>query len=406
MQNAQKSIVLIGNDPGAISGVSLALREMPGVTLDERQATLSELNGTAIKLASRNDLIIFQTDFGSEGELDAIAGLRAGLNGNATLLALTNESASLADVRRLTRAGVDDVLPDTISPEELAEQIARLSRRNEAPVTATAAPQIIRGKVISVAKAQGGVGSTTVAVNLADELLGRTGMLKKVSHNRVVVVDLDLQFGAVANFLDVPPSDALYELAMDGAEPDATFLSQSLTELPSGLSVLAAPSRFAPLEALKPTQIARLIELLQGQFDYVVVDMPRALVDWLSPILEKSDRMLMVTDSTVPSIRQARRLIDFFTEDNLSLQIDIVINNEKKPLVQASHHVEASKVLERPFNHWIPDDPRAAREAMDRGAPLTAVAGRSSLSKGIHRLGRDLMASLKQQPGQASTTKA
>jgi pilus assembly protein CpaE len=69
------------------------------------------------------------------------------------------------------------------------------------------------------------------------------------------------------------------------------------------------------------------------------------------------------------------------------------MSQEQKPLIRSSHHVEASKLLERPFRHWIPFDPRAARKAADRGTPLSAV-GSSPLSKSISALGRDTLAEL------------
>ena len=64
---------------------------------------------------------------------------------------------------------------------------------------------------------------------------------------------------------------------------------------------------FNYFEALKPEHVESLISILKERFDYVVLDLPRALVDWLAPLLDATDRMLLVTDSAVPSIRQARR---------------------------------------------------------------------------------------------------
>ncbi len=105
----------------------------------------------------------------------------------------------------------------------------------------------------------------------------------------------------------------------------------------------------------------------------------------------------------MPSIRQARRLIDFYTEENLDLNVEIVINNEKKPVIKARHHIEASRILERPFVHWLPEDPKAAREATDRGQPLSMAAKRSALAKSIIKLGRATVVELaKKEENQAA----
>ena len=311
------------------------------------------------------------------------------------MFALTDTDISLAEARRLIRAGVDEVLTYPVSPHELQEHVERWTR--SAPLMVlpeTGSYNRRAGKVITVARARGGIGATTLAVNLADRLVNRAGFFKKRPTNKVALVDFDIQFGAIASFLDLEAKDALFRMAMEGIRPDATFLHQSMSKTPGGLSVLTAPTRFAPLDALKPYQVALILDLLRADFDYVVVDLPQSLVDWIAPILERTNQLLLVTDSTVPSIRQARRLIDFYTEENPGLQIEIVVSHEKKPLITSSVQTEAKKILERPFKHWLPYDPAAARAAVDRGVPLSAISGRSPLAKAVNALGRASMTTL------------
>lgn len=396
MTATTKSIMLISGEAKDKTGLGAALTAIPGVNLEQRKSTLEKLNGASVDLAGKHDVIIIRVSDASDKEIETIQNLKAGLGEGAVLLALTNEETSLAGVRRLTHAGVTEVVPDTISGEELGSVIERLTRKEMVVI-----PEMLRqaiptrhGRVVTIAQARGGIGSTLVAVNLADRLLDRAGVFRKATRNRVALVDLDIQFGAIGTFLDVEPNEALYSLAMEHGEPDEMFVEQAMVHLENGLSVLAAPSAFAPLEALRPTQVKKIIEILRDNYDYVVIDIPRALVDWIAPVLELTDQMYLVTDSSVPSIRQARRLIDFYTEDNLNLKIDIVIGQEKRPVVKGKHHAEAAKVLERSFEHWLPFDPRAARESVDQGKPLSQVAGRSPLTRAIARLGKDTISAL------------
>lgn len=392
MDKTTSSIVLIAKDPDLSAEVASMLRGMRNVTVEERSATLSEMNGTAVKLAAGHDVVIFRTDAVGENDLAAIRALSKARPAGV-LLALADADISLADARSLTRAGVNEVLPYPVSAEEMHEHVARWTERApvqpaiQAPVQ-TGGGGTRLGKVIAVSQARGGVGATTLAVNLADRLLDRGGLLRKQARHSVALVDLDIQFGAVASFLDIAPNDALYTLAMDGTVPDAEFVQRALTELPNGLSVLTAPARFAPMEALSGEQVGKIIDLLRQDHDYVVVDLPRTLVEWVGPVLARTDRLFLVTDSAVPSVRQARRLMDFYLDDNPALSIDVVINHEKKPMMLRRHHAEAARVLERPLETWIPYDPAAAREAIDRGAPLSVAAGRSPLAKAIGGLGR------------------
>lgn len=394
MAEKSKSIALVSTNPKDLAGVSSALKKLEDITLEECTGTLAELNGSSVDLASTHDLIIFRADATNEKDFEAIKAICSDRDKRSKLLAMSSDSTSLADVQKLRRAGVNDVVPDSVTEEELRELIESATRYPVPAIVHVTTEAQPLGKVIAVAKARGGIGSSMIAANLADSLLDKKGRGKNETMNRVALIDLDMQFGSIGSLLDMPPNSALYDLAEDRNSPDWTFLEQALVRHEHGFKVLTAPAQFAPLDALTNEQVSRLVELLSQKFDYVVIDLPRALVSWLAPLLEHTDRMLLVTDSSVPSVRQARRLIDFFTEDNLDLAIDIVINHEKKPLIQGRHHTEASKVLERPFQHWIPDDMKAAKEAVDRGKPLSMVAKRSAMARAINRLGRSTIAEL------------
>lgn len=390
-RSKNKSVLLIANDASIVSQIDHAIAEIPKHDLETQLGTLSGLNGRAVEFAKANDLIVFETNGERQSDLDAMSTLRDELDQEVKIIAVTKDDITLAEARRITRAGADEVLTYPFDLEDLRDQVTRLTSPNplvvvQQPATGSTAP----AAVIAVCKASGGIGATTVAVNLANQLQGKTGMIKKSAQRRVVLVDLDLQFGAVASFVDVDPSDCLYRLAEDGTTPDATYLQQSIVTSKCGVDVLAAPLRFAPLNSLTAQQIEAMIELLQVEYDYVVVDLPQALVEWLSPVLEKADRLMMVTSCTVPAIRQARRLIDFYTTDNIGLPIDIVVNHEKKPVIKGGAYKEAENVLERPLRYWLPTDLRTARAAVDRGEPLQEVSGRSALTRAMGHMTKAL----------------
>ena len=392
---SSNSILLISADEDVSKAVGDAIEAIEGVNLTRENASVSKLNGTAVKMAADNDIVIFATDPSNAADLSAIEVLTAQRGPETTYLALTDGDLPLSKVRALSRSGVDDVLPYPMSAEELNELVGSiLEEKRKAFEEKYSGDNAARGRLIAVQQARGGVGSTTIAVNLADQLLQRKGALKKSAENRVVIVDLDIQFGTVGDFLDIDEQEGLMQLASESFLPDAMWVEQSITKLDSGLSVLAAPQSFAPLEALQPAQIEALIQTLKTMYDYVVIDLPRALVSWIEPILAEADQLMIVTDMSVPSVRATRRLMDFVLADNVDLAIEIVINHEKKPMFRAEHHKEASKALDMPFNHWIADDPKAARQAVDYGKPLSEVAGRSDIAKGIAALAKATLQAL------------
>ncbi len=393
------SILLISSDEKIFSSVGDALEDIEGTKVNREDASVSKLNGAAVEMASNHDIVIFATDPGNAADLSAIEVLTDNRGENTIYLALTDGDLPLSKARALTRAGVDDVLPYPASNEEIVEQVNEWIEKRKSGIEEKYTSAGTTGKLIAVQQARGGIGATTVAVNLADQLLERRGAFKKEATNRVVVVDLDLQFGTVGDFLDVDEQEGLLQLAVENFLPDMNWVEQSLVRLPSGLSVLAAPQRFAPLDSLQSEQVAALISTLKTMFDYIVVDLPRALVGWIEPVLAETDRLYIVMDMTVPSVRASRRLKDFVMADNAQIDVQYVVNHEKKPMMLREHHREASKALDTTFNHWIGHDPKAAREAVDFGKPVSEVAGRSELAKAMFALAKTTMAELpKDQP--------
>lgn len=392
MQDRKPSIILISDDATMTEAVRSALLPEDGIRMDVHDTTLAAVNGKAVRMAEEHDLIVFRLN--PDTDRIAVAELREKAGGKGALLALSDAPISLAQARELKKVGIDEILPFPIAAMELRDQLLELTGHSH-PVPALIDRSATRpGKVIAVTPVRGGIGASTIAVNLADQLQGRTGLLRKTARNRVALVDLDIQFGTVASALDLEPSDLLYRLATETVVPDRTFLAQSIQSHASGLSVLTAPDRFVPLHAIETRQIDAVIGHLQREFDYVVVDLPRALVDWVGPVLSRCTRLLLVTDTTVPSIRQARRMIDFFSEDRFDLPAEIVVNREKKPMIAARHHVAAAKVLDRPLKYWLPDDPRHARIALDRGELLSRVSN-GGLSGAIRRMARSLQSEIR-----------
>ena len=393
------SILLISSDDAIATSVGDALETIEGARVDREMSSVSQLNGAAVEMASDHDIVIFVTDPGNAADLSAIEVLTDHRKPGTVYLALADGDLPLSKARALTRAGVDDVLPYPTSSEDIIEQVGQWIAKRRAEIEEKYSAAGPTGKVIAIQQARGGIGSTTVAVNLADQLLQRKGTFKKEAENKVVIVDLDLQFGTVGDFLDVDEQEGLLQLAVENFLPDAHWVEQSLVRLPSGLAVLAAPQRFAPLESLQPEQVETLIATLKTMFDYVVVDLPRALVGWIEPVLAETDMLYIVMDMTVPAVRASRRLMDFVLADNAQVPIELVVNREKKPMMLKEHHREAQKALDVTFNHWIGDDPKAAREAVDYGKPVSEISSRSDLSKGIAALAKSTLASLpKDQP--------
>jgi Flp pilus assembly CpaE family ATPase len=255
------------------------------------------------------------------------------------------------------------------------------------------------GRIILVAKARGGIGATTLAVNLALEMQMQSMRRGGAVGGRVALVDLDVQLGNAGSMLDLADRGGMLALARLGPEPDAQAVRHAMVRHSSGLSVLAAPATAIPFEAFDAIRVASMLDALAAEHDVVIVDLPPALIDWLEPLLTRAERLLMVTDLAVPSIVRARRIITLMTEDHPHLPVEIVVAHEKKPFRLGQSHRDAEAALGHSLRHWLPEEGKLARQALDRGEPLIQLAPRCAWSKAVKTMASELQIPTKNNAG-------
>ena len=285
-----------------------------------------------------------------------------------------------------------DAGPSGDAPAEAAPRNApAISETRNLPVRWTP-PE---SRLILVGKSRGGVGATSVAVNLALELQNARRLFGVSRAHRVALVDFDVQFGNVGSFLDLDDRGGMLALLRLRDEPDAQAVRNAMLTHPSGLRVLVAPRSPIPLEALDSARVEAILAVLMAEYDYIVADLPPALVPWLEPLIARASRLLLVSDLSVPSVACTRRVLDLMREDNPDLAAEIVVSREKKPMILRKTHREAAKAIGLPLAHWLPDESRLARQALDRGEPLSLLAPRCAWSKALREIAGSMRAQLR-----------
>ncbi len=387
MPNVQ-SMLVVTRDGALTEGLDHVETTGKPISLTAETGHLARLNGRVQQMARDKDVIVVQTDPHDPDDIAALRVLVRSKRPGASVVALADENLSLADVQLLNDAGVERVLPVPHSADALVSELSRIgaARQVTSPVAST--PSKAAGRIIATLPARGGIGATTLSVNLAESLAAPRGFGRSRTRAKVALVDLDLQFGSVGSMLDLPEHDALARLAGEGTLPDVTFLRQAMLDHPSGLRVMPAPSTFVPQDALGVAQVAAIIDVLRTEFDYVVIDLPHAVARWIEPVISATDMVLLVADLSVPVVRQGRRLTELLTADNPAIPLRLVASREDKPMFRSSTQREAERALERPVWAWLPPDQKHARAAADQGRPLRAVGG--VLSKAINRLARQV----------------
>lgn len=388
------SMLVIARDGALIQGLD---RVGDGaIHLTAEVGNLVALNGRVRQLASGKDMIVVQTDPHDMEEIAALHYLMRAKPAGTEIIALADENVSLADVQLLNDVGVERVLPVPANAEALALELTRLGNSRRAKRLEAPAAERRRGKIIATVPARGGIGATTLTVNLAERLAAPRGFGRRKAGARVALIDLDLQFGSVGSMLDLPEQDALARLAGEGTTPDSTFLSQAMLEHGPGLRVLPAPDTFVPADALNATQVAAMLDVLRAEFDFIVIDLPHAVARWIEPVVARADLLLLVADTSVPSVRQGRRLTDLLTADSPGVQLRVIASRETRPLFRTAGRREAERALERPYWAWLPADPKHARAAADQGRPISAIGG--GLARAIQKLARQVERELEKPP--------
>ncbi|AXI43418.1 P-loop NTPase [Sulfitobacter sp. SK011] len=356
-------------------------------TVTRENETFTSMNGRASSLVFDHDVVIFETDPDDVNEVHALEELLKKGKGDTIFLALTGNDVSIGKARQLQQIGIDEVLPLSIDGESIKLVVDEKIIARRTPEKILHDGPAALGKVISVTQARGGAGATTIAANLASTLAGgQKTMFRKATNSRVVLLDFDLQFGDVNVFLDLEDNGGFLQLIEAVEQPDDRFVASALQSHSLGFDVLCAPAPVLPLQSVRPDLVENMLNILQRQYDYIIVDLPRAVVDWIEPVIKRASHLVLATDTSVPCVRQARRLIDLYQEGNMGLPVEIVINRERKPLLKSEHIREAEKILKTKFAHWLPDNPKLARNAVDLGQPIVRAKPKSDLGKSLSKL--------------------
>lgn len=322
------------------------------------------------------DVLIASVDGSSAQAVDRLcASLRE--SGRAERIIVFVADADLATSRRLIREGAADVLPAPVSEPALAASLERVLGRLESTGGPPSASQ-----VISFLKAGGGVGSTALTVQLAAILADRG------RGARVCVVDLDVQFGSAAMYLDVQDSITMSEVLSAHGDLNEIGFASALTPHSSGARVLAAPPEFMALDSLTPAVVDALINALKRDFDVVILDLPMAWTAWSYRALRQSNRIVLVSHLTVPHTHLIKRQHRLLESQRLGdVPVTLVCNRcgGDNPPGVSMRSVEAA--IGRPFDVVVPEERKLMNEAINQGVALRDVRRGSKLEKALVRLG-------------------
>jgi pilus assembly protein CpaE len=369
-----KTVALLTADPVFEQSARTTFGGSPQINLRVTSGTLTDA-GNVFDVQDASVAVI-DLDGAREEEIQALARTMARIGTWPPVVVVTQAfDENLA--RRLLQMRVADFLVKPVPPVELVRTCARVAA---GPTT----DEGTEAHITTFLPAVGGAGVTTLAIQTALLLLGNSHRGQPTT----CLVDLDFQHGACADYLDLEPRLDLREIEPRPERLDRQLLEVMLSRHSSGLAVIAAPNRPAEMRSFDPVMVTRLLDLVSTNFEYVVIDMPRTWFSWTDNVLLGSNHLFIVSEMTVPSLRQAKQLVAAIRErlgDEPKPQV-IVNRFEQRMFASGLTRADIKQALGEDFVAAVPNHYRIVREAIDRGVPLEVVKPGNKITAELRKL--------------------
>ena len=322
------------------------------------------------------DVAIIDLDSDDQKALGLIENMTRKFPGSSIIAVSSRSEGQL--ILSAMRAGAREFLN---SPIQIDEMVSALDRVSTAMIGDGKSSK--SGTVISVAGASGGVGTTSIAVNLACALASNP-------ENNVVLVDLDLSLGDADVFLDMIPDYTLLDVSQNISRLDLALLRKSLTKHESGVYLLPRPVQLEDVETISSEDFKKVIGLLKASFSHLVIDLSKTYSRLDITALQSSDHVLLLTQLDLPCLRNVVRLLTSLeTYDGLSDKVRIVVNRTGLDRLQISAS-KAEETIDREIFWRIPNDYASVSESRNNGVPLRQQSPKAAITQSIADLAAKL----------------
>jgi pilus assembly protein CpaE len=292
-------------------------------------------------------------------------------------------------IRRLMRAGARDCVVRPAKDDLLAtvRTVHETMQKQRDAVVAAGIPQAQQGKIIAIYSPQGGAGKSMLAANLSVALAKAVAGTKE----RVVLVDLNLQFGDIDLMLNLNPVNTIAGLAQKGhTGVDAELVEQYLTtHEESGLKILVAPSTPQYAESVTVYTVEQVIEALREIYNYIIVDTPSQLQDTTLAALDAANTILLVTSLDLLALHKTRTALDMLRQLYPAEKIEVILNRANSEVGITVQDVESA--LGAPLSAQIPSDGRLVVTSVNEGKPFVLSSPTTVIARRIQSLAGEVL---------------
>ncbi|WP_053361544.1 AAA family ATPase [Bacillus sp. FJAT-27251] len=290
---------------------------------------------------------------------------------------------NMENLKKAMHMGASDILRTSYSYEELKESFQQAKKYMEHRAEKSSGqPAFIKGKsrVIAVSGPKGGVGKTSLAVNLA--------IASAKKGKRVAVIDAHIQFGDIAMYFNEKPKRTIYEWVKEAYGRSTYSIDQYMMKHDSGVSFLAAPPRPEFFEGITEEHIKAAIEEAKKQFDIVFIDLPGYLSEIHISCLDSADDILLLFTNDISVLRTTKLYLETLETINLKDKVKLILNMHSKK--QGLELKKVEEIFDLKIHATLPKQEKIAASAISTGWPFVLADARSQLSKGVLQLSEKL----------------
>jgi pilus assembly protein CpaE len=338
--------------------------------------------------ASEPDIILVDSQLEKESTMDIIDDLALQFpNSSVVAILPTNDPLT---AQQVMLAGARAFLITPFSQINLVSTLRRVSelegRRQQTktyiPTAITEATRPLHS--ITVYSPRGGTGVTSIATNTAIALAEETG-------KKVLLFEGKVFFGHLEVMLNMKVQNTLADLIPHATNMDEGLVRDVVSPHPSGIHVLMAPSNVQIAQGIRAEDIYNVYIGVSRLYDYIVVDAGGPLSDISVTLMDATDRILLVTTPDLASLHDTSRFLQL--SRSLAYPMDKILMILNKAGVEGGVKLrDIESVLHNQIYHQIPNDPANVLRSINRGIPFLVYYPRSSASKSIQQLARNLTA--------------
>ncbi|MDZ7906466.1 MAG: AAA family ATPase [Cypionkella sp.] len=358
--------------------------------------------------------MVIAVNAADEADLDRVADIVAQGKARGLGVIALSDTISPAALHKVMRSGADDFLPYPLPDDAFDQAIARLEDKFAAEAAAKVAATVAQaappppaasaevfapsfkpkgdrdGVILPVHGLAGGVGASTLAVNLAHEM----ALIGADTGARVCLLDFDFQFGNVATYLDLPRRDAVMDFLSDAALSDSEAMLGAMQTTKEGLHVLTSPTDMMPLEIVTAQDVGHVLDMARANFDYVIIDMPTTIVSWTEAVLARAHVYFGVVALDLRSAQNVLRLLRALKAEGLPHEkLRFALNRAPgfTDLAAKARVKRMAESLDIAIELLLPEGGAPIAQAGDQGEPLAQTAPKNALRREIQKLAKSLI---------------